>query len=374
MAVLRSARREDDPALRALLRDRPFEGALRLTLEREPCFFHAAAVEGSPHHVFLGETAGRPAGLFSRAVRPVWHRGRPARLGYLGQLRTSSTVTLTRRHLRRGFAACEATRTDRELPFDLTSIVADNAPARRLLERGLPGLPVYQPWTEWVTLVIPRARRSDRPGDRDGIERGTAERMPEIVRHLDAELSTRELAPRWTLADLTSPQRTRGLEPEDFLLLREPAGGGSHIRACLALWDQRGFKQTVIRGYAPWLALLRPVLSPVLALSGRPRLPPRGTSLAMAFLSHEAAPMDRPELLARLVEAARRRASARGLEYLVLGLSRSDPRLPRILERFRCRVYDSVLYLVHRPEDAVRRAVERAVASPAPPHAEVALL
>lgn len=374
MAVLRPARPEDDPALRALLRSRPFDGAVRLTLEREPCFFYAAAVEGSPHHVFLGETAGRPAGLFSRAVRPVWHRGRPARLGYLGQLRKSAAVTLTRHHLRRGFAACEATRTERELPFDLTSIVADNAPARRLLERGLPGLPVYTPWTEWVTLVIPRNRRSG-PADRDGVERGSAERMPEIVRHLDAELSTREFAPRWTLPDLTSSERTRGLEPENFLLVREPVNGGLQIRACLALWDQRGFKQTVVRGYNPWLTLLRPLLNPALALAGRPRLPPRNTSLALAFLSHEAVPLDRPELLARLVEAARRRASTCGLEYLVLGLSRSDPRLPHVTDRFPCRVYDSVLYLVHSPEDdSAEQAVGRIMASPAPPHAEVALL
>lgn len=369
--AIRPARADDDPSLKALLRELPFAGTLRLTLEREPSFFTAAAVEGSPHHAFVGDAGdGRLAGLFTRAVRPVWLDGEPARLGYLGQLRKAPGVALSRRHLRKGFAACESTRTAGELPFDLTSIVADNAPARKLLERGLPGLPVYRPWTELVTVAIPAARRP-RPLPA-GIRRADADLLPVVARHLARELSQRQLAPVWELHDLG--RHCPGLTAGDFLVATEADRGAPRVTGCLALWDQRSFKQTVVRGYAPWLARLRPLLSPALRLAGRPALPPPGRPLAMAFLSHEAVPRDHPEGLLALVEGARRLATGRGIELVVLGLTRDDPRLRFLLRRLPARTYDSILYLVHpRTSEALRSAVA-AASSSRPPHAEVSLL
>ena len=368
--AIRPARTGDDPGLKALLRDLPFAGTVRLSLEREPSFFTAAAVEGSPHHAFVGDAGdGRLAGLFTRAVRPVWLDGEPARLGYLGQLRKAPGVVLSRRHLRQGFAACEATRTADELPFDLTSIVADNAPARKLLERGLPGLPVYRPWTELVTVAIAAARRP-RPLPA-GVRRADAELLPTVARRLAGELSRRQLAPAWNPVNLS---RCPDLAASDFLVTVEHDHGGPRVTGCLALWDQRSFKQTVVRGYAPWLARLRPLLAPALRLAGRPALPPPGRALAMGFLSHEAVPLDQPEELLTLVEGARRLAAGRGIELVVLGLTRQDPRLSLLLRRLPARTYDSVLYLVHPRSSGAERAAAAAAGSNRPPHAEVALL
>jgi hypothetical protein len=43
----------------------------------------------------------------------------------------------------------------------LTSIASDNVVARRLLERGLPGMPTYRPLCEFVTLVFRRVRNGE---------------------------------------------------------------------------------------------------------------------------------------------------------------------------------------------------------------------
>jgi hypothetical protein len=331
---------DDDAEIRALLREGAMDGLIRLALTREPSFALGAEVEGERHRTVLLRQDGRLLGMGTRAVREVFHHGQPALLGYLGQLRAA----MGGRHLRRmrdGFRLLEAAVQPDELPFDLTSIVADNAPARRLLERGLPGLPVYRPLAEAETLLMstadpvwrrPRlpAIRPAQPGD-----------QARIVAFLQAQLARHALAPRWTEASLR--ERCRDLAIEHFALLEDWGA----LRGVGAVWDQRGFKQAVIMGYRAWLARARPALNPVLALLGQPRLPPAGSSLAMAYLSHFAtAEDDDVEGALALVQGLRSQARARGLAQLVLTLAVDHPLRAPLARRFAARPYRSVLYAV----------------------------
>lgn len=345
------ARPEDDAAIRELLRRHPMGDTIRLTLEREPSVWMAAGIEGERHHTVVARErgTGRIVGMGSRAVRRAWVDGRPVRLGYLAQLRRLPELR-GRALLAEGYAACAATRRPDELPFDLTTIVADNRAARRLLERGLPELPVYRPWAELVTLTIPVARRA-RPLP-PGIAPAVAADLPAIAGCLERNLRRYQFAPAWTAADLADPERARGLAPEDFLLARDPGDPPERVRGCVAVWDQRGFKQVVIRGYAPALGRLRPLVNLAAAPAGRPRLPPLGSALALGFLSHLAVDGDDAETAVALIAAARARAAARGVALLSLGLARANPMLPTVRRRFPARELASILYLVHRPEAA----------------------
>ena len=98
---------------------------------------------------------------------------------------------------------------------------------------------------------------------------------------------------------------------------------------CLALWDQTGFKQVVVRGYAPRLERLRPWInrSPV-ASSATPRLPDPGEALPHAYLSHVAVDEDDPDVFEALAEAAYAEARVRGLAYVVAGFAAGHPFLP----------------------------------------------
>lgn len=363
------ARPSDDAAIRALLRSHPMDGTIRLTLEREPSVWLAAVVEGRRHHtVVLREpSSGRLVAMGSRAVRLAWVDGRPAWLGYLAQLRRLPEARAHRRTLAQGYAACEATRQADELAYDLTAIVSDNRAARRLLERGLPGLPVYRPWSELVTLTFPVGRRPRRPPGR--VERGSEELLPAIAACLERNGRRYQFAPVWRPSDLGDPARCRGLSPGDFFVVR--GSGGEGVVGCLALWDQRAFKQVVVRGYAPPLGRLRPLVNAFLRLRGRPRLPAPGRPLALAFLSHLAVDGDRPEVLVELTRAARAEAGVRGLDYLSLGLARDNPMLPAMRRAFPARELRSLLYLVHRRDAG---ADEVAVLDGRCCHVEVATL
>lgn len=351
---------EDDPELRRLLRDNPMDGAIRVSLEREPNAFLAAAVEGEPHYTIVARhpRAG-VVGLGSRSVWNAFVNGEPCRLGYLSQLRVDRAWRGRKRLLLGGYQWLRSFRAPGELAFDLTSIIADNQVARRLLGAGLPGLPAYREIEPFITLVIPTGRGRRQPK----LERGTRERMAGVAACLERNRRRYQFAPFFTAADLLSPERSRGLAPESFHLAMD----GGRVAGCLALWDQSGFKQVVVRGYSAGLARWRPWLNRLAPLLGTPRLPDPGEPLPHAYLSHLAVDGDDPGVFQALVESAYAEACARRYAYVVIGLAARHPWLSWLRRRFRAREYASVLYAVHW-EDGAPELDGRI------PHVEAALL
>lgn len=198
------------------------------------------------------------------------------------------------------------------------------------------------------------------------IETGQAERMAEVADCLARNRRRYQAAPFFTAEELMSPERSRGLAPRDFRL----AVRGGHVIGCLALWDQSGFKQVVVRGYAPRLARWRPWINRLSPVLGMPRLPDPGERLPHAYLSHIAVDGDDPEIFQALVEAAYAEAFARRYVYVVIGLAASHPWLPWLERRFRPRRYESVLYTVDWGDGAAAiTALDGRL-----PHVEAALL
>jgi hypothetical protein len=195
------------------------------------------------------------------------------------------------------------------------------------------------------------------------IEQGSESRLAEVAHHLQRSYSRYQCAPYWTEEALKS-NRCRGLRAEDFFL----ASSGGSILGCLALWDQSTFKQSVVRGYEPRLALLQPVLNAIAPLIRVPKLPPVGAPLRAAYLSHVA--VDDPDVLAPLVRAALCEASRRQYACLILGFSSRNLLLKIVKRHFRCLEYRSILYLVHWLEgEQAARALDHRIA-----HVEVATL
>lgn len=362
------ARPEDDVDIRRLLREVPLDGAIRLTLEREPDSFAGGAIQGDTHQVIAVREGpgGALLGFGSRSILEAWVNGRSARIGYLSQLRVDGRRARTGFPLLRGYALLRELHRDGAVPFYVTTIVEDNTAARRVLEACLPSMPRYQLLGRLVTLVLPvhrvgRTRRAE-----PSRERGSRETLPEIADFLDRNGSRRQFAPRWTLARLLSTRRCRGLRAEDFIVARR----SGRIVGCLARWDQRAFKQTVVRSYGARLRLLRPVINAAGPWIGVPRLPSPGTELRSAFLSHVAVEEDDPGTFLALLEDAFRDAAGTDVDCLVLGFSEDHPLLPVTTGFVRGRRYRSLLYAVHWEDgaEAVRSLDGRV------PHLEVAIL
>ncbi|MCC6151129.1 MAG: hypothetical protein IT461_12830 [Planctomycetes bacterium] len=366
--AFRAATRADDAGLRNLLRENEIPGAVSVTLEREPSFFHATEIEGDRHQLLVAcDVNGEIIASGARASRVLFVNGQEQRVGYLGQLRIARAHRKRRGLLFEGYAALRQLRGDDGMPFDITSIMADNDVAMRLLTRGLRGLPRYAPIARVVTLVIPTRGRAKVEAARDiEIVPGSTESLPEIADCLQRNLRRFQFAPRWTSEDLRDPARCRGLIPGDFLLAQR----GGQVVGCVAIWNQRAFKQVVVRGYSPWVRRLRPFLNAASPWLSVPHLPAPGMSLEHAFLSHVAIDGDDGRIFHSLVARARETAHMRGLSALLCGLTEGNPMLAGLRALFGKHALTNVLHSVDWGEGQAALAA----LDSRPVHVEVAVL
>jgi hypothetical protein len=331
----------DDADIRRLLRENPMRGDISLSFEREPDYFADADLPGETKQTIVARHDGRVVCAGSCTIRRRFVNGNPCRVGYLGGLRLNGSEAGRFGIVRRGYEFFRALQADAPADFYFTSIAADNERARRLLERGLPGMPLYECIGDYVTVLLPTKRRStvrSVPAD-------AAPSMEQLEPLFNRHNALHQFAPCWSTDELTALQPL-GLRREDFRVIR----AGGRIVAGAALWDQRAFKQTVIRDYSPLLAFARPALNLVAPVTGGVRLPAVGETLANAFVSHLAVAPDEPETLPGLLEELRDLAAQRGIDLLTLGFAARDPRLGTLRRRFRCREYHSRLHVVRWPE------------------------
>lgn len=325
--VYELARPEDDAALRRILAATVMPGEIALTFEREPSFFAAAALEGPFHQTLVARDAdGIVIATGSRGVRACFVNGAALPVGSMSLLRVAPDAVLggaLPKVLARGFELYHALHRDGRTPFYLVSVMEGNHRAERLLTAGPAGWPTLRPWARLVThcIAIGRARRVPTLPNGLHLAQGRAELLPEIAACLDRAGARRQLMPVWTIDDLAG-MAALDLDACNFWVVCR----GDAVVGCAARWNQRRFKQTVVRGYGRRLAALRPWVNAAAWVLGRPPLPPVGAQVRFAFLSHLAVDGDDPQVAAALIAAVYNAAVAAGDHYLMLGLAADDPR------------------------------------------------
>jgi len=344
---------ENEHLFRAVLRANPVGGNIAISMEREPNALFAAGVSGDQYDLLMGvrDDNGEAVVTGGRYELDLFINGKPRRTGYLGELRSAGGFGFRREYLLLCYREMRRCHERGHVPYYLTTIIADNLPARRLLEANLRGMPVYEPRGSIATLSIP-VRAGGRVRSRLAVERARDEDIAGIAASLLERGSRYQFMPEWTEQVLRCPSRSRGLGAADFLLVR-----GGALRASLALWDQRKFKQSIIRGYGGRFARWRAAYNVVAPLLRRPPLPPPGARLESAFLSHVNVEPDDADAVVALVAAACREASTRGLDYVMLGLDEADPLAAVLGARFPTHRYVSRVYVVYW-EDGAQAASE----------------
>jgi hypothetical protein len=336
------AREADDPEIRRLLRENPMAGRISVSLTREPNFFADHGVPGETKQTIVARENGRVVCIGGCTIRQRFVNGEARRVGYLGGLRLDVRLSGRFDILRRGYEFFRELQSAAPAEFYFTSIASDNERARAFLERGLPGMPSYEFIGEFVAFLIPAIRRKAAQVPRRDFSEPNIGK--ELVTRLNQHNASFQFAPCWSLREFESLQQL-GLQPTDFAVVRR----NETIAAAAALWDQRNFKQAVIQNYAQSLRLLRPVFNALARVSGGPRLPDEGDTLANAYVSHLAIRPDETEAMTELITELCVMARRRGVEFLTLGFASDDPRLTMVRRCFRAREYRSRLYVVRWP-------------------------
>jgi hypothetical protein len=294
------AEQSDDAAIRALLRNNPMRGRISISLEREPNYFADANTDGQVKQTIVAREAESIVCVGAYTVQNRFVNGVSRRVGYLGGLRLDEACAGRFDILRRGYEFFRELQADDPADFYFTSIASDNERARRFLQRGFKGMPKYEFVGEFVTLILSTRRSS---------------------RQLDCAAShdgPRQFTPGWSGKEL----------------------GFHEISAGAGVWDQRAYKQTIVRDYDPAIRRLRWMINLFNRVTGAPRLPRIGEQLSMAFgvgaTGHN---------LGELVSEAR----GIGVEMLVVGFDANDPILDIVRKNLKCREYRSRMYVVHWP-------------------------
>lgn len=321
------ATEEDDPVVRALLRDHAMPSWVNLSLEREPSFAASLNHFGCEQAV-IARDGSDTVGMYLWAEQPLHVNGQAACAGYLAALRVNPAYRHRLRILREGYASIPVMSGPRGPRIWYTSVASENRSARRLLEANLSGMPRYQPLGEMVTMALPQAQ-----GRRRGL---WATLGAERVRDYCATYNRH--AQRFQFAPALSPDIVHRCGANSFVHERN-----GRIAGCMALWNQQAYKQVVARGYRQPVAALRPVYNLNARLRRTVALPRVGQGLDQTFLAFLAADDEAPDLFVDLVRDA---LSLCSTQVLTLGLHADHVCLPALLRAFRPATYRTCIYAV----------------------------
>lgn len=352
---------DDDLALRKVLRSNDMDSWVRMSIEREPSFFHGENLVGRSSTVIARRTESphEVVGMYSMAVQKTHINGAPVETGYLGALRVSPEFRHRLGILKNGFASARVLSGMDALPV-FTSVASENIAARRLLEANLSGMPCYTPVGEVESMGF-----STRQGKVAGLlQPASPEDIPALVEFFNTAAADYQFTPVLSRQWLASLPLTGGLRLSDFRLLKD----GARLRGCVAIWDQRAFKQIVARGYRFPLNALLGGYNLYARLTGRITLPRPGNELQQAFLSFLALDTQARDSVDEIVREALTICRRKGARVGTLGLSAANPLAGRLRNCLHASVYRSCIETVHWPDRSAP------VLDGRPPQPEIAFL
>ena len=332
----------DDAGIRSLLRRQSMPGRIQLAFEREPRFVSEGELTGEASLTFIArdEVSGQVVGIASRSVRRAFVNGIPRRIGYLGQLRIDSHYR-GRWLVSRGFEQIRKFQAQDPVSFHLASIVEDNEEAMGILvDHPRRRFPRFSKVAHLQTLAVVVPRRSSKVQGCE-VRQATSDQLGAVATFLQTNGSGHQFFPYWT-ADGLRRLESFGLGARDIFM----AARNGHLAGVMALWDQRGFKQTVIRSYPVWMRRAQPMLNAV----ARAGLPPEGQPLRSAYAALVCIAGDDIGVFRKLLSVVLDEARSRNLDHLLIGLDARDPLLQAASKARHIR-YTSRIYSVEWPDE-----------------------
>lgn len=303
----------DDEEIRELLRVVPMQGALQIGFSREPSYFSCTTPAGIEERTLLARRDGKLLSVGVWSVRDVWLGGERSRVGYLQGLRMAAGTAGSMKILREGYA--ELANHVATIPVSgwFTSIDADNARARKVLESRASGLPRYRRMADYLTRVVPV------PGRGSVLHETKVDSHDELTEFLQHEGARHDLALTWDDARWKVLGQS-GFTLDDICVIQR----GGRIVAAAGVWDQSAWKQVVVHGYPRWLRYMRPMSDLGAACLGWPGLPPEGGRVPLASVFPFAVAEGGEGVMPELWRGLEAKARARGSAWLALGLDTTD--------------------------------------------------
>jgi hypothetical protein len=334
------AEKKHDAQIRALLKNTPMPGMIKIAYTREPDYFLGVTGNNGCSQTLIYESDTHIKAISCRSIKPVFINGNPMDFGYLSGLRIAPDARNSI-ILGRGFKAMHSLHEDQKTIAYFTTIIEKNYPAQMFLTSKRAGIPTYRPLGRYVvhTVLLNNHFRTKQ----DGIEivSPPVVSIDEITTFLREYGAQKQFFPVYT-SDNATLCNTKGFDSNYFFV----AVKGSSIIGVAGVWDQRAYKQHTINGYSPLFSCMKPFINIFLRVKGYHSLPATGDILKAFTISFVCICDNNPGILRALIDKIYRYGIKAGYHCMSIGFHENDP-LSMAMKDFFIIPYYSALYLVY---------------------------
>jgi hypothetical protein len=349
---------ESDQEILNFLKRQRMQGKIQLFLDRSPSFFSSLEVEGQKVKVMSlrHPETNQLMSLGCMAEKNYWINGRhqEEKIGYLSSLRTDpqfQSMGLLSKASQFLQAEHEANHPER---IYLSTILEENALAKKILTAPRPGAPNYEDLGLLITGFFPvqkqiwNLHRVHTDGTKFQVRKATTADLPKFVEYWKKESAKRQLVPIYTESDILSKTGIlRGLSVENIWLALDD----QEIIGCLALWDQSAYRRWIVNSYATSIKLTKGLFNFFAPYLNRPKLPKENEPFNYRTASLVSIKNDDYRIFETLLHTLwKSQAKNENDLVIAIGFHEKDPLLKLVFPKMKQKLL-SRLYLTHWPDD-----------------------
>ena len=323
-------------------------GELVLSTRRDPDFFALYEMQRAEAECWVYEIAGRPAALGTILVRDGWVGGRPARVGYLGDLRSQLRASREHGVLRVYGDTIEGAIRRHGCELFLTAVLATNTAALNALVRrreARASQPRYHLMRRFSITSVRLAGGVKPSAAPYRVRIATADDVPAIVGLLDRDHRARPFGYRYDQGEFEHRlAHWPGMSLESTYVAFDEA---ERLVGVTTAWDPapvKRYRVVAYRGAMRWIKLGFNAAARVL---GWTRLPEAGHDFRTLYLCNTSIEGERPEVLRALLDRIYADFRRSGYHFFSLCVYENDPLAPA-LRGFMTQRLEFHLYVVTR--------------------------
>ncbi|MDY6787076.1 MAG: hypothetical protein SVK54_03010 [candidate division WOR-3 bacterium] len=338
MLRIDTATPSDDIYIRDILADTDMDTHISFHFDRKPSYFDSLETDGFDNVTIVGrDREGDVQGFGTCVFRKVLWDREVQTIGYLHNLRLRKGFR-NGYSLGFGYKKFNDIAAERGVKYYLTSIMADNKDALRILTSGKGTLPEYHFLTDYYTMIINGSRPIRAGNSQYRIVKASEIGFDKIYEALLGIARQTNGFPYFTFEELFGTCHIPGFSGNDLFCALD---NNHNIVGIAGIWDLSSIKSIAINRYSTLLALLRPFYNIFACTSGRPLLPPADSPVNYSYIFPFIAAEGHNECLTPLLFAL---SSNQQTDYLIAGSTVKPDR--RILHYFKPIIMKSKIYQV----------------------------